>query len=234
MHTDPQFRMSKLAIITYDRFHTKTAMLAGPLVQAGKSVTFLEVDFKARKSRSPRILHRPEMFPEDAADPIYASIPRARLEEASNYDLIVIGGAGILPAHLVEKKIILNGHAGLLPYSRGLDAFKWALLLDKPLGVTAHLIDHQTDAGYLVMRRETPIFAWDTLETLASRHFRNEIALLIEASLSFDPSIAYPSLTTESPATMRMPLEVETELVAKFPAIRLKRAAPMAAYQPWW
>ena len=52
-----------------------------------------------------------------------------------------------------------------------------------PLGVTLHYIDENVDAGEVISVVETPVFASDSLESLARRHYENEIKLLSEFEL---------------------------------------------------
>jgi phosphoribosylglycinamide formyltransferase-1 len=78
----------------------------------------------------------------------------------------------------VRGKKIINCHPGILPAVRGLDAFKWTIYEMKPLGVTLHYIDEEVDSGEIISVIPTPIFITDDLETLARRHYENEIYVL--------------------------------------------------------
>ncbi len=93
-------------------------------------------------------------------------------------DIYIVAGSGLLSKECLQNKRILNAHPGIIPQSRGLDAFKWALLKDHPLGVSLHYIDENVDCGEIVAVVETPVFETDTLHTLARRHYENEIATL--------------------------------------------------------
>jgi phosphoribosylglycinamide formyltransferase-1 len=228
--------MKRIGVITYNRPHTKTAMIVGPLLALGFNITLIESEFSPRKPRVPLINHRPEMFPEDLKDPDLADLERIPLQGLTHdgrFDFYVIAGAGLIQGEIVDTGLVINGHAGMLPFVRGLDSFKWALLLDRPLGVSIHLINQEADAGRILASRETPIFPFDTIDTLASRHYRNEIALLIETIKGFDPKLKYPVLSTELPPTMRMKNEEEQQLLQNFPAIKARRASPSKKYFEW-
>lgn len=100
-------------------------------------------------------------------------------EEISNEcDIYLITGCGILSPKCLKDKKILNAHPGIIPNSRGLDSFKWAILKDRPLGITLHYIDEKVDCGEIIATLPTPIYPSDTLQTLARRHYENEIASL--------------------------------------------------------
>jgi folate-dependent phosphoribosylglycinamide formyltransferase PurN len=79
----------------------------------------------------------------------------------------------------------------LIPEVRGLDALQWALHLDQPLGVTAHLIDHRVDAGRIVERKVVDEFADDTLVDLSLRLEEMQVQMLttaLEIVASRDPA----------------------------------------------
>ncbi|WP_161594708.1 formyltransferase family protein [Helicobacter sp. MIT 11-5569] len=100
-------------------------------------------------------------------------------EEIDNEcEIYLVTGCGILSNACLKGKKILNVHPGIIPNSRGLDSFKWAILKDKPLGVTLHYIDENVDCGEVVAVVPTPIYPSDSLQTLARRHYENEIAIL--------------------------------------------------------
>ena len=66
--------------------------------------------------------------------------------------LILIGGAGILPKEIIDNVNIINSHPAYLPSVRGLDALKWAIYNDMPIGVTSHIISEEADSGFLIRR----------------------------------------------------------------------------------
>lgn len=96
-------------------------------------------------------------------------------------ELVLIAGAGILPPEIVSKFKVINSHPAYLPYVRGLDALKWAIYEDQPVGVTTHIVDEEADAGILIKREKTPIYPWDTFHSLAYRQYEQEIRMLAES-----------------------------------------------------
>lgn len=218
-----------LAIVTYDHAHLKTEQLIHRFllknrlqVEPKLDLTILALPFSPRPSRTVLIPHRPDqgksVSSRDLADRYqlkflpctYDFIPEVA-------DIYLIAGAGILSAQAIGKKKIINVHPGIIPSARGLDAFKWSILGDIPLGVTLHYIDSDVDAGETIAIVQTPIFLSDTIDVLARRHYELELDVLSDF-LSFqrgkesDSSAAFP----EGPSHMRMPIEIERDVIARF------------------
>ena len=219
-----------IGLITYDRYHAKSAVLAARLIAAGRDVVRVEVPFRPRAPRQPLIHHRPPQFIDGQGDTSYAALPQVAADEVLAGDgpqceFYVVGGAGLLPAELVERHVVVNAHPGWLPDVRGLDAFKWALIEDQPLGVTVHIIDGRVDCGRLVAQASTAVQADDDLDSLAHRHYQHELDLLAATMLTFDPRGDYPSLEERGVAHRRMPAKLESTLIETFPAIKARRLA---------
>ena len=77
---------------------------------------------------------------------------------------------------------ILNIHPSLLPAFPGLEAQRQALEHGvKVSGATVHLVNADLDGGPIVMQASVPVFAADTIETLAARILIEEHRLYPEA-----------------------------------------------------
>ena len=63
----------------------------------------------------------------------------------------------------------LNFHPSLLPHNRGKDPNFWALVEQRPYGVTLHFADSSTDGGDIAYQREIPVTWQDTGGTLYRR-----------------------------------------------------------------
>lgn len=133
-------------------------------------------------------------------------------------ELGVIAGARILedPVLDVPAEGILNLHPGLIPEVRGLDALKWAVHEDRPLGVTAHLIDERVDAGRVVLRREIELRRDDGWVDLSLRLYETELDVLPEAVELVEEkgAEAFP-VVGESEKHDKMPPELEAGLDEK-------------------
>lgn len=226
-------RIVRIGLIVADAPHLKTEQVALRLWAAGhKDVTVFTVPFQQRAPRQPLFQHRPDQS--DAPHP-------ARLCEGLGYAYRPCGGATDIPATGMDVFLmtggilmpeaflsavsgpVLNAHAGLIPRSRGLDAFKWAILDQVPVGNTLHKIDAQVDMGELLETRVTPVFADDTLHRFAMRHYAAEIDMLVGFETALHSPEPRPDLTGPAgPARMRMKAEDEAKLDAAFVAYKAK------------
>lgn len=138
-------------------------------------------------------------------------------------DIYLITGCGILSDKCLRGKRILNAHPGIIPNSRGLDSFKWAILKDRPLGVTLHYIDEKVDCGEIVAVLPTAVYLSDTLQTLARRHYENEITLLADfKSYLNEPSNPYVDIL-QTKSSKRMKPNEEKEMMNYFVEYKEKR-----------
>ena len=141
-------------------------------------------------------------------------------EQLEQFDYCMITGAGILDKTIIGNKKILNIHPGIIPTTRGLDSFKWAIYNLNPLGISLHYIDVTVDSGEVLRIFETPIYRSDTLQTLARRHYENEI-YVSSNFYKFLDKVEYSGLK-EQKANMRMPIEKEKLLEKKFTEYKKK------------
>lgn len=97
-------------------------------------------------------------------------------------DVAVILGARIIKQPLIDatRLGILNMHPGVLPFNRGLDNLKNAILHDMPQAVTGHLIDRRIDRGWEVGSLQVPILRDDTLMDIHLRLQSAERIVMIE------------------------------------------------------
>lgn len=220
--------MDTLGIITYDTNHLKTEQVLLQLV--GKyDIRVYALPYIQRPTRTVLYQHRPDQsaaaHPRDICQQY--GLPYILAENDtqidSRCDLYLITGAGLLSAECLQGKRVLNGHPGVVPAARGLDAFKWSIYHMLPLGVTLHYIDEQIDVGKVVSIIPTPVFTSDTLETLARRHYENEIQMLVR----FEEYLKHPQNpfadVIQGESTRRMRAEQEAELPERFE--RYKRLA---------
>ena len=173
----------KLGIISYSTAHLKTEQVLLNLVDK-YDIKLYALPFVPRPSRKVVFQHRPNQFtavhPQELCGYYGLTyVPVTCDSEIDNdCDLYLVTGAGLLSAECLQGKKVLNGHPGIIPAVRGLDAFKWSIYNLLPLGVTLHYIDEKVDEGNVISVVPTPIFLSDTLETVARRHYENEIMVL--------------------------------------------------------
>lgn len=229
----------EIGIISYDYPHLKTEQLVHRLLFRNKlanglrfDIKLLALPFSPRPLREVLLAHRPDQersiptrelasrYGLDFTPCTYDSIP-----DIAN--LYLVAGAGIFRESAIGKKKILNVHPGIIPSARGLDAFKWSIFDGVPLGVTLHTINAEVDAGEVVAIVKTPIFPSDTLELLARRHYELELDVLCEFLSFLDGTVMIdPATYPENPPRMRMPMQTEKEMVARFDEYKQKFAVP--------
>ena len=222
--------MKKLGLITYQTNHLKTEQVFKKLVEKypAAEFTFYGLPFVQRKKRNVIFEHRPDQSLgmntlELAAqfDCRYVKCERDS-DIPSGDDIYLILGAGILSAECIEGKRILNAHPGVIPSSRGLDAFKWAIFNGDPIGNSLHFIDAAVDAGEIVAIKRTPVFGNDTLEDFAARHYELEIEMMANFEYHLKhPSNDFPNAPIGEPH-MRMKAELEQKLRERFEIYKLK------------
>lgn len=225
--------MKKVSILTYQCVHRKTYDTLCLLKAKGYTeVTIYAAPLSYQKSWKPLLEHRPGL-PYGIREGIdwhtvvrnlgFPYVPITNYNEipTSVGEIFLVCGAGILPDSFVQNHLVINAHPGYLPYERGLDAFKWAVLENHPIGVTTHFIGKEVDAGEILQRRKVPIYSYDTFHLAAQRQYEMEIAMLVEALEHIDEK--HEIISTEGfPVHKRMPHEYEMKLLEKFEQIKKK------------
>ena len=210
-------------VLTYDTNHLKTEHLLLELIKKKDlNLIVYALPFIKRKKRKVLFSHRPNMEtgqkPEKLANKI--DIPFRRINKLDDIkdklEVCLVAGAGILPKEFVKKVVTINCHPGLIPSVRGLDAFKWAILDKKPLGITLHIIDKKIDSGKHLKSVKTSISKDDTIEQLAKKHYKLEIDLLANFREHLEsPEKEMSNLARDKPR-MRMPVNLEKSMLHGF------------------
>ena len=216
--------MNTVGLITYHFPHLKTEQVVQRLLgdEQDFKLRLYALPFSPRRQREALFSHRPKQT-EAVAPQVMAekhNIPYvycdSDAEIDNDCDIYLILGSGILTAECIRGKKIINCHPGIIPASRGLDSFKWAIYDMKPLGITLHYIDAQVDAGEIISVTPTEVYSSDSLATLSRRHYENEINVLSRfAYFLRNPNNSFQGLQSDD-AKMRMPIGKERELVRKF------------------
>ena len=117
-----------------------------------------------------------------------AAHDRAMLAALREHGVEIVCLAGymrLISAEFVDayRDRILNIHPSLLPAFPGLDAQRQALEAGvKMTGCTVHLVDELMDHGRILLQREVPMLAGDTVETLSER-------VLVEEHLAYPAAL---------------------------------------------
>lgn len=209
-----------IGLITFDCPHQKTAEI---IERCSKNIScILTIPFKERPKRKVLIKHRPYQLsgptPQDIGKAFSIDVIPLELITAENnndFDELIVGGAGILSDFIVKKFKVINSHPGLIPMTRGLDSFKWAIYFKEILGITIHQINTDVDLGVHIHHSKTKTFEGDTLLELSNRHYRNEVDCLCEyIKGSLEMNIISNLKCKDS--RMRMSYEKERIVVSKF------------------
>lgn len=230
----------KIALLTYDHPHRKTEDVLWHLLLGGyKSIALVAAPWIERPVRRFLYPHRPG---EDgwACEPImgarrlaerwglsYEVVPPESMRdhlEPVDPDIVVVGGAGILPAELVRAFPVLNVHPGLLPECRGLDILKWSIIEGKRVGVTAHLCDEYADLGWRIKDEIVPVYPSDTFHLFAMRQYEMENALIVPALEVLKTAVRDDLDRIEADGTesrRRMPRRIEAGLLDAFERYKL-------------
>ena len=222
--------LKKIGVLTYPVKHRKTFDLLSLLKANGyKDLKVYAIPFHYQKKKFPIYQHRPEMnydIPETEAlcknfeyEYEIGQLDDFAIEEDR---IVLIAGAGILPEEFVKSHTVINAHPGYIPNCRGLDAFKWAIVEDQPIGVTTHLIGEYVDAGEVIERREIPVYSSDTFHALAQRVYENEVSMLVEAISKYDEATLEIMLPGDYEVHKRMPPEIEESLLHMFEEYKKK------------
>lgn len=228
--------MSKIGVLTYS-FPVRKAFDTLALLRATgyDDVTLFVVPAQYKKTYVPRVKHRPDL---SAYTAVGFEVGPEKLAKAYGYSLetlddfatagdlgqkaLLCCGAGIMPESFYHKNKIINSHPGYLPYVRGLDALKWAVYEELPIGVTVHLIGDEVDAGEVLEKRIVPVYKNDTFHAVAQRQYEMEIAMLVDSIEKMDGKHEF--VTAEGALRRRMPNEMEDELFARFEKLKEKIA----------
>jgi len=177
-----------LDILTYDCPHRKTVDILMELIVNNyyirQVIAAPLIDLKLRKdivkisANSCYTIHTKDICKKFQIP--YVVKPHIEIEDG---DIGIIGGARILPKHVIDKfdTGIINIHPGLLPENRGLDNIKWALYHNMPQGLTVHFIDQYVDKGHIIIREELPVFEDDKIYHIHQRLINEQPKILREA-----------------------------------------------------
>ncbi len=186
----------KIGIFAYNFEHKKTQeglinlFLNGHMPECILAADKVKLNFYQSKIRvSPKGLHytHPRKIAQKLGIPyhVVAHNSKACHDLIRDYalDLGVILGARILKKETIEcfQIGILNMHPGLLPFNRGLDNLKWAILKGIKQGVSCHLISEEIDKGRLVMKEDIDVFPDDTLVDIFLRIQDKEQELMLKS-----------------------------------------------------
>ena len=207
-----------IAVLGYDFPHKKTVDVLLRLSMAGENAVVLAAGWQSLPGRSAvrTTVRKQSQHPRDIAswlDFEYVATPHdssdclRRLQAA---DVGVVAGARILSPEAVEAPAmgVLNLHPAELPSVRGLDSLLWSVLLDVPLGVSAHVVDQHVDCGRLVRFEPIDVLVGDTVFDLSERLYEKQLEMLMPALARLRAGVSGESLEGQGQVRSRMPSDV--------------------------
>lgn len=228
-----------IGILTYCIPHRKTQDLLFRLVAKGLGPKLLVIgqDWIDRKPFTPIFKHRPDnainVPPDELCRQLSVKYDRVVSKHLSDYisasfqvnDYLIVGGANLLPDDVVTNHKVVNTHPGFLPYTRGLDALKWAIFNQNPLGVTTHFCTPEADKGKIIDRQNLPVYFEDSFHSVALRQYELELEMLSEVPDLLKNGEAFKgnesfSCGTDAVVTRRMPHHIELIMMDRFNQIR--------------
>lgn len=224
------------AILTYDFPHRKTQDLLFRLAASGqKDFWVIATPWVERKNFVPIYYHRPpnNNFTSlaETCSNLGFQLKRAEMQavtqtlNALGVEYLLIAGAGIVPGEIAETFKTVNVHPGYLPFVKGLDALKWAILEGLPVGVTSHFISGAVDEGVLIKKELVPLYYEDSFHSFAYRQYELEIKMLAESLQDIDTLTESVSLSDDTyKPHRRMTHQLEIKMMDKFNDLR--RNAP--------
>ena len=213
--------MKNIDLLTYDCPHRKTSdilfelivngyninrVYAAPLIDLG-----LKPDIVKMSANACYNIHTAEICAKFKIP--YIVKPHA---DIGGGNLGIIGGARILPDHVIQKYSIgiINIHPGLLPNNRGLDNIKWALYHDMPQGLTVHFIDKYVDRGQIILKKKVPVYDDDKIYHIHQRLVSMQPKVLIDAlNILERGGETYPA--EKGTLFTQMTIKEETNLIKK-------------------
>ncbi len=181
-----------IALFAYNFPHRKTVDFLDQIYMHGYSISLIlaavAIEIKSPKSffnfQSKPIKNDIHYYVKKHSIPYYVvkhnSQKTITLLSKYSINFSIISGARILDRSIIQniKYGILNFHPGILPQIRGLDSLLWSIYKNKPLGVTAHLINHEIDSGYLVCQQKINISMTDDIYSLKEKIYQLQLDLI--------------------------------------------------------
>lgn len=208
-----------IGVITYDVPHRKTQDVLFRLKASGYDAECIAFPFINRKKFVPLVKHRITDVIDIPSKVLCDRLGFGYTETVNfaKYDKILIGGANILPKEIIKDFEIINSHPGYMPFVRGLDSLKWAILRGLPIGVTTHVITEEVDWGDVIEQRFIPIEYFDTIHSLGQKTYAMEVDMLINAiNISNRTQLSGKA----PPPNRRMPHRLEVQMLAKLNSIK--------------
>lgn len=224
-------------VLTYNVPHRKTYDVLCLLKSKGiKYVLVFAIPMRYKKTFVPLYEHRPSLHQMIMTEEVcrnfgYDYMCSEGFENIpiENTTPLLYCGAGIIPQEMIKKYTVINSHPGYVPLTRGLDALKWAIIENKPIGVTTHLIGSEVDAGEIIQRKIVPVYKNDTFHAVAQRVYEYEVSMLVDSLRFLGEDHCYIE-AGDNILHKRMPPSIECNLLGAFGKYVNKRGIERIRY----
>lgn len=119
---------------------------------------------------------------------------------AERIDLLINAGTPRILSNSVLDAVnlgVLNVHPGLLPWFRGSSCVEWAILEDKEIGITCHLMDQGIDTGAILEKRIIPVYRTDSYQDIRIRVHKESNDLMASVVKKIYKTGSLKDLTTK-------------------------------------
>ena len=116
------------------------------------------------------------------------SVKLLKILDKKKPDYIFLFAGNLISSEVIgkAKKGVINVHPGLLPWLRGSDVIKHAILRDIPIGVTSHFVDTGIDTGKIIFRYLLPINKNESFKSIKGRLSHLICAVFIDLAVSIN------------------------------------------------
>lgn len=199
-------------LVTYSKPHRKTQDLVFRLKCAGIRPHLIVIPWVDRKNHTPLFNTK---LPPAPIWPHGLGLPVCDWYKVPDGSTVIVGGAGMLKADFVRENKVVNSHCGWLPAVRGLDALKWAIYYDEPIGCTTHIVNAECDAGLLIERSEIKLESTDNLMSVAMKQYELEINMLVDCVINKKWEVAQPFTEPAQKINRRMRHTQELQMIER-------------------
>ena len=214
-----------IVVLTFDHPHRKTQDLIFRLLAHGIKPLVVSTEWEERKNFRPIIQHRPANSIQIELElmcknlglsfvPTTKSKLYSELCKIEGIEFILLATGNIIERNIATEFKVINSHPAYLPIIKGLDALKWAILYNEPIGVTTHFINEEIDGGTIIERRTVPLYFEDTFHNLAYRQYELEVEMLVNAIHCKPENISVGESPYET--FRRMPHRLELRMLNAF------------------
>lgn len=174
------FGTSEFAVVSLERLSRSRHKVLAVVTQPDRKKGRLQKMAATAVKESALALKLSILQPEDLGAPGFTE----KLKSLNADSFVVVSYGNILKKEILDipKIYCINLHASLLPKYRGAAPINRTIINnDDMAGITVIKMNEKMDEGDIILKKEIPVLAYDTAETLSGRLAWEGTALLLEA-----------------------------------------------------